>query len=119
MIKEDNEHFENSTKCSICENDDVDNDIKVGDHCHIPGQYRDSGHRDCKINLNLNHETHVLFYKLKNYDSHLIMQELSIFSLKISLISNRFEKCMSFTINNKLSFIDSFQFINFLSKKFR
>ena len=119
MTKEDNEDFENSTKCSICENGDVDNDVKVGDHCHISEQYRDSGHRDCNINLNLNHEIHVLFYKLKNYDSHLIMQELSIFSLKISLISNGFEKCMSFTINNKLSFIDSFKFINFLSKKFR
>ena len=35
MTKEDNEDFENSTKCWICSNDYVDNDVKVRDHCHI------------------------------------------------------------------------------------
>ena len=35
MTKEDNEDFKNSAKCWICDNDYVDNDIKVKDHCHI------------------------------------------------------------------------------------
>ena len=35
MNKEDNEDFKNSTKCQICENDYVNNDAKVRDHCHI------------------------------------------------------------------------------------
>ena len=34
MNKEDNEDFKNPTKCWICENDYVDNDVKVRDHCH-------------------------------------------------------------------------------------
>ena len=33
MKKEDNEHFENSTKCWICDKDYVDNDVRVRDHC--------------------------------------------------------------------------------------
>ena len=34
MTKEDNEDFQISTKCWICDNDDyVDNDVKVRDHC--------------------------------------------------------------------------------------
>ena len=37
------------------------------------------------------------------------MQELSKFHLKINVIPSGLEKHMSFTINNKLSFIDSFQ----------
>ena len=37
---------------------------------------------------------------------------LGKFNLKISIIPNRLEKYMSFTINNKLSFIDSFQFLS-------
>ena len=37
MTKEDNENFKNSTKCWICDNDYVDNDAKVRDHCHITG----------------------------------------------------------------------------------
>ena len=40
------------------------------------------------------------------------MQELCIFNLKISVIQNELEKYMSFTINNKLGFIDSSQFLS-------
>ena len=40
------------------------------------------------------------------------MQKLGKFNLKISVIPNRLEKHMSFVINNKLSFIDSFQFLS-------
>ena len=35
MTKEDNEDFKNPAKCWICDNDYVDNDFKVKDHCHI------------------------------------------------------------------------------------
>ena len=37
------------------------------------------------------------------------MQELAKFNLKINEIPNALEKYMSFSINKKLSFIDSFQ----------
>ena len=40
------------------------------------------------------------------------MQELGKFSLKINVIPNGLEKYMSFSINDKLSFIDSFQFLS-------
>ena len=40
------------------------------------------------------------------------MQELGKFTLKINVIPNGLEKYMSFIINNKLSFIDSFQFLS-------
>ena len=44
MTKKDNEDFENSTKCSICDNNiDNDNDVKVRDHYPITGKYRGSG----------------------------------------------------------------------------
>ena len=59
----------------------------------------------------LSHKIPVVFHNLKNYDSHLIMQELGRFNLKINVIPNGLEKYMGFTNNNKLSFIDSFQFL--------
>ena len=40
------------------------------------------------------------------------MQELSEIDLKINVIPNGLEKYMIFTINNKLRFIDSFQFLS-------
>ena len=40
------------------------------------------------------------------------MQELGKFNLKINVIPNRLEKYMNFSINNKLMFIDRFQFLS-------
>ena len=40
------------------------------------------------------------------------MQELGKFNFKINVIPNGLEMYMSFSINNKLSFIDSFQFLS-------
>ena len=39
------------------------------------------------------------------------MQELAKFNLEINVIPDGLEKYMSFTINNKLGFIDSFPFL--------
>ena len=112
MTKEDNENFKNSTKCWICDNDYINNGIKIRDHCHITGKYRGSAYRDCNTNLKLNKKIPIVFYNLKNYDSHFIMQELGKFNLKTNVTPNGLEKYMSFTINNKLSFIESFQFLS-------
>ena len=71
--KNDNEDFDNSTKCWICDNDCVDNDVKVKDRFHITRKYRDSAHRDCNINAKLNHRIPFVFHNLKNYDSHHFM----------------------------------------------
>ena len=53
-----------------------------------------------------------MFHNLKNYDTHLIMPELGKFNVKVNVIPNELDKYMSFTINNKLTYIDSFQFLS-------
>ena len=40
------------------------------------------------------------------------MRELGKFNVKVNVIPNRLEKYMSFTINNKLRFIDIIQFLS-------
>ena len=35
MTKKDNADFGNSAKCWTYDNDYIDNDVKVRDHCHI------------------------------------------------------------------------------------
>ena len=47
MTKEDDEDFESSAKCWVCDNAYVDGDVIVRDHCHITGKNRASAHRDC------------------------------------------------------------------------
>ena len=54
----------------------------------ITEKYRDSAHRDYNISVKLNHKILVVFHKLKNYDSHVIMQELGKFNLKLKVIPN-------------------------------
>ena len=92
MTKKDMEDFKNSTKCCICDNTYVDGGVKVRDHCHITGKYKVSVHRDCNINFKLNHKIPVIFHKLKNYDSHLLMQEQDKFNLKINVMPNGLKK---------------------------
>ena len=57
----------------------------VRDHCHITGKYRGYAHSNFNIKFNL----------------------------KINDIPNRLEKYISFSINDKIRFVDSFQFLSF------
>ena len=59
---------------------------------HITGKYRGSSHRDCNINFKLNRKIPVVFHDLKNYDSHLIMQDLGKFNLKINVTTKWIRK---------------------------
>ena len=88
--------LKNCTKCWICDNVYIENDVKVGDHCHMTGKYRDFPHRDCNININLNHKIPIAFHDLKNHDSHVIMKGPGKFNFKINVIPNGLENCMSF-----------------------
>ena len=49
---------------------------------------------------------------MTGYDSHLIIQEIGKYDVKVNVILNELEKYMTFTINNNLVFIDRMQFMN-------
>ena len=100
-----NENFQNSNKCWICDHDYINTKVKMRDHCHITGKCRGSAYWNC------NHKIPIVFHNLKKYDSHLLMHELGKFNLKTSVIPNELERYTSLTINDKLSFVDSFQFL--------
>ena len=53
-----------------------------------------------------------MFDNLRGYDSHLIMREISKTDEKVNVKPNGLEKCMAFTINKNLAFIDRLQFMN-------
>ena len=112
ITKKDDEDFENSFKYWFSDNAFADGDVKVRDHCIVTGKFRNSVYRDCNIDVKLNHKIPFVFHKLKNYELHIIMQELGKVNFKITVIANGLEKYMSFNINNKLFFIDSFHFLN-------
>ena len=108
---EENELFEMASICWIY-GGLIENTDKVKDHCHITGKYREAGQNSCNINLKISKKVPVIFHNLKGYDRHLIFKELSKFNAKISVIPNGLEKCMAFTLNKNLVFIDSMLFMN-------
>ena len=59
-----------------------------------------SAHKHCNIKFKLKHKIPLVFHDLKNYDSHLIMQELGKFNFKINNIPSELEKYINFSINN-------------------
>ena len=55
-----------------------------------------------------------MFHNLKSNDAGLSLQNLEKFDFKIKVIPNRLEKHMSFGLDDKLVYNDSFQFLNSL-----
>ena len=70
-----------------------------------------SAERDCDIKIKLSYKIPIIFFNLKNYDSHLIKEEPGKFNFKMSYQSTK--QNTSFNINNKLIFIDGFPFLSF------
>ena len=71
----------------------------------------------CNVNLVLTEKVPIIVHNLKVYESHLIMNELNKFSMKVDVIHNELEKYMAFTINKNLIFIDSKQLMNSSQEK--
>ena len=88
MTKKDDEGFESPAKCWISYRVYAEGDVKVRDDCHITRKFRGSPHRYCNIKIKIC----IVFQKLKNYESHLIMQELGKFDFKINVIPNGLEE---------------------------
>ena len=106
------ERFQLTNSCWICDKLFDVGDDKVRAHCHITGKYSGAAHWNSNINLNLSKKIPVIFHNLRGYDSHLIIKEISQFNVKVSVIPNGLQKYMAFTINRNLIFIDSVQFMN-------
>ena len=104
-------NFRTLIKCWTYDNAYVDEDVIVRDYCYITADYRGCAHTDCNIHVKLNHKDPIVFHNLKNYDSHLIVKKLEKFKFEIDIEPYGLEICMSFSINKKLSFIDSVQLL--------
>ena len=96
MTEKEEEEFQLSNVCGICEKLSDNDDEKVRDHCHVTGKFRGTAHWSCNLNLQLTKNVPVIFHNLRGYDSHLIFRELNKFDVKIDVIPNGLEKYMAF-----------------------
>ncbi|KAK5639113.1 hypothetical protein RI129_011605 [Pyrocoelia pectoralis] len=118
LSKEQIEAFENATVCHICKKQFLPDDIKVRDHCHFSGKFRNASHQNCNLNYKDTHIIPVVFHNLSGYDSHFIIRELALnIPGEISLLPLNKERYISFSksvenTNVKFRFIDSFRFMS-------
>ena len=75
--KEDEEDFKNNKICRFCEKD-IEFD-KVGNHCHLTGNYSGPAHYTCNINVTQKQSNFIpfVFRNFSNYDCHLFFQKTS------------------------------------------
>ena len=127
MTREDKINYKKATHCHICEKE-LDEDVKVRDHCHLTGKFRGAAHSICNSKYRLPKFYPVIFHNLSGYDSHLFIKNLGKSEGKINCIPNNEEKYISFTkqilvdtftdeegeevdVNRNIRFIDSFKFM--------
>ena len=66
IMSAEEETFQLSSSCLICNKLFDVGDDKVRDHCHITGKYRGAAHWSCSINLELSKKIPVIFHNLFN-----------------------------------------------------
>ena len=76
MTEKEEEQFQSSNTCRICEKLIENNDERITDRCHITRKFRGAVHWSCNINLQLTKKVPVIFYNLRGYNRHLIFYEL-------------------------------------------
>ena len=109
MSEEDENNYQNSQNCWIC-NQKIIKD-KVRDHCHITGKFRGSAHKECNSKLRIPIKLPIIFHNLEGYDGHIIFKELNNFKdIDMRVIPKLSEKYTSIIINRSIIFLDSLQF---------
>ena len=51
--------------------------IKIQDHCHYTGKYRDSTHDICNLRYETLKEIPVVFHNRSNFDYHFVMKQMA------------------------------------------
>ena len=96
MTDEDKINFDSATRCWICQNDFVEGDQKVREHCHYSKKFRGAAHNSCNLLFRKPKHVPVFFHNLSAYDSHLFIKSLGKGEGRINCIPNN-EKYISFS----------------------
>ena len=75
MPAEEEERFQLSNICWICDRLFDVSDNKVRDHCHVTGRYTGAAHWSCNVNFKLTKKVPLIFHNLEGYSSRLIFKE--------------------------------------------
>ena len=118
LNKFEEEKFQNSKNCYMCNIDFNDKSGKVREHCHITGEYRGAACISCNVMEGKKCKiVPVFFHNGSNYDFHFIISELFKHKSKynkVKLLSKTTEEYISIDFGNNnrvLRFLDSYRFM--------
>lgn len=115
-VTEERDNFvENATQCCLCKKEftvyDKTYSRIVRHHNHLTGEYIGPACNSCNINCEQAKFIPVLFHNLKNFDAHILCENLGCFKdHRLKCIAQNSERYVSFSLD-KLRFIDSLQFL--------
>jgi len=115
LTEEEKNKFQKTEVCECCLKSFKDfNLLKVKDHCHFTGRYRQCLCLSCNFEMTNVSFVPIFFHNL-SYDSHFIIRELGCNDKDIHIIPNSSEKYISFSkeIVSRFSikFVDTFRFM--------
>ena len=85
--------FRKAKKCLTCAGLYLKGDNRVRNIDFIAGKYKGSPYNYFNLKYKRkSKKTHAIFNNFRGYDSHLIMQEIGKFNVKVDTIPNRLEK---------------------------
>ena len=109
IFKNDKEEFEhiNASQCYDCKINFTSDNLKVVNHNHITGEYKNTVCSKCLVNHKYKKFMPVYLHNLKNYDSHLFITSLAKYGYQatdkdlniISCIPNNEQKYITFSKN--------------------
>jgi len=117
LSEEQEKIHKESTKCYLCNDLFLDDQIQTHDHCHRTGLYRGPAHVDCNLSYKVKKEIPIYMHNLKHYDANIIIKALSIDQFKeCKIIPSTVEKFISFKLTNDedlgcIKFLDSYNFM--------
>ena len=71
------EKFRNATHCHICERPFEEGDLRVRDHCHLTGCYRDPAHSRCNLHYQDTYVIPIFFHNLASCNAHFIIKDIA------------------------------------------
>ena len=70
MTTENENNYQNSQNCWICDQKIINNKDKVRDHCHITDKCRGSAHKKYNSELRIPRKLPIIFHNLEGYNEH-------------------------------------------------
>ena len=114
ITKDEREILTKTDACYICK-DTMEENEKVIDHDHLTGEILGVAHNLCNLHRREQVRLTCFAHNFSGYDSHLIVKAINKYSSKLgsklSAIPLNMQKFKSFSLDDRLVFLDSCQFL--------